>query len=288
MKTLTIIVPCFNEEACIPLFYEQVTKALHDKDVDYRVLFVDDGSRDHSLREIKALHEKNAHVLYLSFSKNFGKEAAMLAGLEHVHTDLAVFMDADLQHPCDLLGIMIEKLKDPKIHIAGAWRQGESDPSLLRKWGSMLFAKVSGTTSGATDYRMMDQMAIRALLTCKEVDRYTKGLFDHIGFKTQWIPYENVERQAGTTKWSIKSLFRYAMKDLLSSSAFLEKIFIGLAFFMFTITVFAFIQKDVRFLLFVLIMDGQSGLFALLAFLLQKNLIETKHRPIYFIEEKEI
>ena len=167
MKSLTIIVPCFNEEACIPLFYNEVSAVMKDRNIAWHILFVDDGSSDRTLPKIRALSEKDGHVAYLSFSRNFDKEAAMLAGLEQVRTDLAVCMDADLQHPCGLLPQMLEILEDPSVHIAGAKRKGRQDQSFLRRIGSILYARFSGCTDGATDFRMMYQLAIKAMLSCR-------------------------------------------------------------------------------------------------------------------------
>ncbi len=288
MKSLTIIVPCFNEEACIPLFYNEVSAVMKDRNIAWHILFVDDGSSDRTLPKIRALSEKDGHVAYLSFSRNFDKEAAMLAGLEQVRTDLAVCMDADLQHPCGLLPQMLEILEDPSVHIAGAKRKGRQDQSFLRRIGSILYARFSGCTDGATDFRMMDQMAIKALLSCRESDRYLKGLFDHIGFSTRWIEYENVERQAGKTKWNIKSLVSYALRDLLISETFIKTVF-GFVFALLACsTLVAMIQKNMSLVLLLLAFTMQTSLLLLLSLLLQKVLIETKHRPLYFIEESGI
>lgn len=298
MQSLTIIVPCLNEEGCVVPFYEEVTKTLAQKDVAYRMLFVDDGSQDGTLREIKRLCGHDNRVGYVSFSRNFGKEAAMKAGLERVDTDLAVFMDADLQHPPRLLPRMLEVLHEENVHLVGAQRKGRNDQSKSRQRLSNLYTRLSRRLlhdldpAGATDYRVMDRLVIQALQRCPEADRYTKGLWMYAGFPTKWIPYENIERKAGTTKWNLSHLFGYALSAHLSTTAFWSCALTGcgLLFALLTVAAILWLVLDFSKTALVLVVlcvlaDLQYALMALMAILLCKTNMEVKHRPLYVVQE---
>ncbi len=225
MNKLSIIVPCYNEEEVISLFYRE-TSAIVNKieDLSYEFIFIDDGSKDHTLNILKLLcyQDKNCH--YISFSRNFGKEAAMYAGLKQAAGDYCVIMDADLQHPPKLLPDMYHAVSQEGYDCCAGKRVGREGDGALRGLLSRNFYKViqklthMDMSDGAGDFRMMNRTMVNAILAMKEYNRYTKGIFSFVGFETKWLEFHNVERAAGTTKWNLKSLFRYAFDGILSFS----------------------------------------------------------------------
>ncbi len=225
MNKLSIIVPCYNEEEVISLFYRE-TSAIVNKieDLSYEFIFIDDGSKDHTLNILKLLcyQDKNCH--YISFSRNFGKEAAMYAGLKQAAGDYCVIMDADLQHPPKLLPDMYHAVSQEGYDCCAGKRVGREGDGALRGLLSRSFYKViqklthMDMSDGAGDFRMMNRTMVNAILAMKEYNRYTKGIFSFVGFETKWLEFHNVERAAGTTKWNLKSLFRYAFDGILSFS----------------------------------------------------------------------
>lgn len=222
----------------------------------------------------------------------------MKAGLERVDTDLAVFMDADLQHPPRLLPRMLEVLHEENVHLVGAQRKGRNDQSKSRQRLSNLYTRLSRRLlhdldpAGATDYRVMDRLVIQALQRCPEADRYTKGLWMYAGFPTKWIPYENIERKAGTTKWNLSHLFGYALSAHLSTTAFWSCALTGcgLLFTLLTVAAILWLVLDFSKTALVLVVlcvlaDLQYALMALMAILLCKTNMEVKHRPLYVVQE---
>lgn len=226
MKTLDIVVPCYNESLCIALLYSELEKSLSelkDGGVFWRVIYVDDGSKDDTLSKIKELiQEKGSDsVKYISFSRNFGKEAAIYAGLSYTKADYVVLMDADLQHPPSLIPQMLSKIEEG-YDCCGARRVSRKGEPKIRSFFSRLFYRVmkflSGLemTPGGSDYRMMTRQVVETIVSMKEKERFTKGIFSWVGFSTYWIEYQNVERAAGKSKWSFWGLFRYAVNGFIA------------------------------------------------------------------------
>ena len=225
METLTIIVPCYNEEQTVQIFYDTVEKVVKEiPDIRIEYLFVDDGSKDHTLSELKKLHEKDKKVGYLSFSRNFGKEAAMYAGLSHAAGDYVVIMDTDLQDPPALLPEMCRCIREDGYDSVATRRVTRKGEPPIRSFFARQFYHIMNKISdvelmdGARDYRMMTRQYVEALLSLKEYNRFSKGLFGWVGFKTKWLEFENVERVAGETKWSFWKLFQYSIEGMIAFS----------------------------------------------------------------------
>lgn len=225
---ISIIVPCHNEEEVLPLFLQEVEKVFavmqekHGVEMEY--LFVDDGSRDGTLRFLKQASAENPRVNYLSFSRNFGKEAAMFAGLEHASGDYVVIIDADLQDPPGLMIEMYETLTTTDYDCVASRRVSRKGESKIRSFFARMFYKVIRKISkvdimdGARDFRMMTRQMTDAVLSMREYNRFSKGIFAWVGFHTKWIPFENRNREAGTTKWSFWGLLLYAIDGILAFS----------------------------------------------------------------------
>lgn len=219
--SLCIVVPCFNEEKMLQKLvsvldqYSTRLERRHDLSIQY--LFVDDGSRDQTLSSIKHLQKDHRRIRYLSFSRNFGKEAAMYAGLQHAGTEYTAIMDADLQDPCELLEDMVSCVLKGHADCAAARRVTRTGEPLLKSWLSRSFYKVMSRISdiemadGVRDFRIMNRRYVDAILEMKEYNRFSKGIFEWVGFDVQWFTYENKERSAGESKWSIWKLFLYSL-----------------------------------------------------------------------------
>ena len=244
MKKLSIIVPCFNEEESIPYFYDEVKKVTKNMDIKLELIFVDDGSRDKTLEVIKSKTD-DKEVKYISFSRNFGKEAAMYAGLSMASGDYVTIMDVDLQDPPSLLPEMVRLIEEEGYDCVATKSTSRNGYSFLRKtftkWFYDIIGKMSKTemVPGARDYRLMTRQMVEAVLSMKEYNRYSKGLFSFVGFKTKWIEFENKERVAGTTKWNFWKLFSYALDGIvgfstapLTMAAFIGVLFCLIAFIM--------------------------------------------------------
>ena len=221
-KLLTVIVPCYNEEENIKYFYEEFCKndAYFLKHaIMYQLIFVDDGSTDGTVTEIKNLHQKDKRVKLLSFSRNFGKEAAIYAGLQHASGNLVAIMDVDLQDPPSLLPQMIDEIFAGADQVVARRTAREGEPR-IRSWFAKLFYKILNCFSqtkvmdGARDYRVMNTRVVEAVLSVTEKNRFSKGIFSWVGFNTKWVAYENVQRKYGQTKWSFWQLWRYAYDGL--------------------------------------------------------------------------
>lgn len=303
---LTIIVPCYNEEEALPFFYEEVSKYTKNLPTDIELLFINDGSKDKTLDEIKKLHKKDKRVHYISFSRNFGKEAAMYAGLKEAKGDYIVFMDADLQDPPKLLKEMLYSIQNEDYDSVATRRVTRKGEPPIRSFFARLFYKIINKISnanivdGARDYRMMNRMMADAIIEMGEYNRFSKGIFGWVGFKTKWLAYENVNRVAGETKWSFWKLFKYSLEGItafstvpLVLSSVLGVLFCFIAFLMIIIII-------IRTLIFgdptsgwpslVCIIFLVSGLqlfcIGIMGQYLSKTYLETKKRPIYIIKEK--
>ena len=222
MKKLSVIVPCYNEEAVLVAFYEEIIKiAQKCNRYEFEFLFVNDGSRDKTQGIIESFANKDNRVKYISFSRNFGKEAGMLAGLEHCTGDYACFIDADLQHSPDLIPEMLKAVDEEGYDVAACRRVDRKGEQKFKSMLSGAFYKVVNKISetyiddGAQDYRVMNRNVVNSILSMKENIRFTKGIFSWVGFNVKWFPHENRERAAGDTKWSVTKLFKYAMDGII-------------------------------------------------------------------------
>ncbi len=307
-KRITVIVPCFNEQEVLPLFLEKTTAILSGIGKSYEYLFVDDGSTDGTLAYLQKIAEKDGHVKYLSFSRNFGKEAAMYAGLSEAHGDYVAVMDVDLQDPPELLAEMVRILDEGTYDCVAAYRSDRKGEPALRSWFARKFYQIMNRISdadikdGARDFRMMKRNMVEAIVRMTEYNRFSKGIFGWVGFNTCWLPYENVERAAGTSKWSFWKLFRYALEGIinfshapLSIASWFGFLMTGLAFVMLIFIV-------VRKLLFgdpvagwasticVIIFIGGIQLFCtgVMGQYIAKIYSETKNRPIYIVKETNL
>lgn len=304
---ISVIVPCYNEEESLPLFYIETGKVLRQMtEVDYELIFIDDGSSDNTRTIMKNLAEKDEKVRYVVFSRNFGKEAAMYAGLREAGGDYSVIMDADLQHPPALLPEMYKVVSSGDYDCCGGLRMSREGDGFLRSLFSKAFYKISkglthmDMTDGHGDFRMISRSVVDAILEMKEYNRYMKGLFSFVGFDTKWIEYEGVERAMGCTKWSFKSLFAYAFEGILSFStaplkmAGLMGIFLFLAGMVFmgvnliqSIWVPGAVSSLDVVLFVVLLLGSLQMLFIyILGAYLSKDYLENKRRPIYIVKEK--
>ncbi len=227
MKLISVVVPSYNEQESLPLFYPAITKIAEQmKDqAEFEFLFVDDGSKDNTLQILRELHEQDSRVHYVSFSRNFGKEAGIYAGLEHANGDYVVIMDADLQHPPEFIPQMYQYVSSGEYDCASTRRISRKGEGKIRSFFSSMFYKLSNKISqveiveGAQDYRFMTRQMVDSILKLGEHNRFSKGIFSWVGFRTKYIGYENVERAAGTTKWSFWKLFQYSLEGIFAFSA---------------------------------------------------------------------
>ena len=300
MNKISIIVPCFNEEEVLPAFYQETRKVVSAiSDASYEFVFIDDGSRDHTLDILRLLSYQDAHCKYISFSRNFGKEAAMYAGLTEATGDYCVLMDADLQHPPKLLPDMYHAVSQEGYDCCAGKRVGREGDGVLRSFLSKSFYHViqklthMNMSDGAGDFRMMNRKMINAILEMKEYNRYTKGIFSFVGFETKWLEFHNVERAAGKTKWNIKSLFSYAFDGILSFSTAPLKLsgILGLLFLLISACLgVTAIFHPKTWLIVTAIVVFLSSLQMLMVFILgeylSKDYLENKKRPIYIVREE--
>lgn len=306
MDKISVIVPCYNEEEVLPLFHQEVTKEL-DKiaNVDYEILFIDDGSKDNTMKILKEICQQDNHCNYYSFSRNFGKEAAMFAGLQKASGDYCVIMDADLQHPPKLLEPMYYALSKEGYDCCAGKRMDRSGEGKIRNFLSKSFYKFIQKFSkldmsdGAGDFRMMNRLMVDSILEIKEYNRYMKGLFSYVGFETKWLPFNNVERAAGSTKWSFRSLFAYALEGIFSFSTAPLKLagIVGVILFVGSIILSLYtalstllygnrVSGYTTIVCLILFLSGTQMLFiAILGEYISKDYMENKGRPIYIIKE---
>lgn len=302
---ISIIVPCFNEEDALPLFYDQVTRVLNTIQGAYELIFVNDGSRDETASILKRFAEKDEHVTYLSFSRNFGKEAAMYAGFCNASGDYVAVMDADMQDPPALLPEMVKILETGDYDSVATRRVNREGEPPIRSWFARRFYKLINRISdadivdGARDFRLMKREMVDAIVAMSEYNRFSKGIFGWIGFKTYWLPYQNVERVAGETKWNFWKLLKYAFDGIINFSEVPLSIAswsgIGMAF----VAAIMLVVIIIRRLCFgdpvagwastmcVIVFIGAIQLFCIgiMGQYLAKTYNETKKRPHYIISE---
>ena len=307
---LYMIIPCYNEEKALPLFYEEMER-VRKKDfegiVEFEYIFVNDGSKDNTLKIIKELNQKDPKVRYISFSRNFGKEAAMYAGLEAAEGDYVTLMDADLQDPPALLKQMYDAIKNEGYDSVGTRRVTRKGEPPIRSFFARMFYKIINKMSniemvdGARDYRLMKRQVVDSIISLKEYNRYSKGLFSFVGFDTKWIEYENVERVAGETKWSFWKLFKYALEGItaFSTTPLIFSSIVGLIFCL--VAFIAIIFIIVKTLVYGDPTAGWPSMACIIVFVsgiqlftigiigqyLSKTYLEVKKRPIYIIKETE-
>lgn len=305
MHTLSIIVPCFNEDEVLNLFYSELKKIINQLDYQTEIIFINDGSTDATLQVIKELSSIDNRVKYISFSRNFGKEAAILAGFEKSKGDLVVMMDSDLQDPPKLLPEMIHYIEEGYDSVATRRVSRIGEPK-IRSFFARQFYKIINKISkadivdGARDYRLMTRQFVEAVLSLQEYNRFSKGIFGWIGFDTKWIEFENVERAAGETKWSFWKLFVYALDGIVAFSTvplYISSI-IGFVFSIISvILILVFVTKTLiwgdpvsgypSLVSIILLMSGVLLMsIGLLGQYLSKIYLETKKRPQYIIKEK--
>ena len=307
-KKISVIVSCYNEEESLPLFYEEMSEVMDEMSQnDFELIFVNDGSRDNTLKEIKELRAKDKRVRYISFSRNFGKEAAMKAGLDYSTGDYVTLMDADLQDPPKMLPEMLNILESEHYDCVGTRRVTRKGEPVIRSFFARKFYKIINKMSkvemvdGARDYRLMTRQMVEAIKSCEEYNRYSKGLWSFVGFKTKWLEFENVQRVAGETKWSFWKLFKYAIEGIvafttapLTMAAFLGILFCFIAFIMIIVIIFKTLVwgdpvSGWPSLACIIIFVSGIQLFFMGIFgeYLAKTYLETKKRPIYIVKETE-
>lgn len=308
MEKISVIVSCYNEEKTVPIFYEEMEKVSKDfENVEFEYIFVNDGSKDNTLQEIKELNKNDSKVRYISFSRNFGKEAAMFAGLEAATGDYITLMDADLQDPPKLLKEMYSYIKNEGYDCVATKRTTRKGEPIIRSFFSRIFYKLIDKVTdfkmvdGARDYRLFTKQVKEAIVSMKEYNRYSKGLFSFVGFETKWISYENVERVAGETKWSFWKLFKYALEGItaFSTAPLALASIMGMLFCIVAgLLIIAIIIKTLVFgdptsgwpsMVCIMVFMGGIQLLSLgiIGQYLSKTYLEVKNRPLYFIKETE-
>ncbi len=308
MKKISIVVPCYNEEKALPFFYQETEKVISQmSECAFEYVFVDDGSKDKTLETCKEFAEKDDKVRYLSFSRNFGKEAAIYAGLKNATGDFVVLMDADLQDPPSLLPKLYDAVKDGAYDCAALRRVNRKGEPPIRSFFARKFYKIMNKMSdvelvdGARDYRMMSRRFVDAVLSLGEKNRFSKGIFGWVGFKTKWFEYENVERVAGETKWSFFKLFKYSLQGIVAFSSSLLQVATVFGLFLFafsilgliTLTVLQIVLSSLPVWSFLLCVLGMSvGIVSffigILGLYVDKIHTETRNRPIYIEREGNI
>ena len=315
MEKITVVVPCYNEEESLPIFYEEMERVRkqdfnnseNEQETEFEYIFVDDGSKDGTLNEMKRLSQKDSKVRYISFCRNFGKEAAILAGLDASTGDLVTLMDVDLQDPPSLLKKMYDIIKKEGYDCVATRRKNRKGEPPVRSFFARMFYKIINKMSdvemvdGARDYRLMSRKVVDSIISMREYNRYSKGLFTFVGFKTKWISYENIERVAGKTKWSFWKLFKYALEGItaFSTAPLIFSSIIGLLFCL--VAFLLIILIIVRTLVFGDPTSGWPSMVCIIFFVsgvqlfslgiigqyMSKSYLEIKHRPIYIIRETE-
>lgn len=309
MRKISLVVPCYNEQEALPYFLQEVRQVASDMadtwDVEFEMLFINDGSKDRTLDILREAALVDKRVRYISFSRNFGKEAAMYAGLKNATGDYVAIMDADMQDPPALLPEMYEALQSDEYDSVATRRVDRKGEPPVRSFFARCFYKIINRISdadivdGARDFRLMKRQMVDAILSMSEYNRFSKGIFGWVGFRTKWLPYENVERVAGETKWSFWKLFKYSLQGIiafstapLAISSVLGVILCFVAFLMIVVIV-------VKTLAFGDPVGGWPSLACITLFLggiqllcigilgqyLAKTYLETKHRPIYIVAE---
>lgn len=308
-ELISVIVPCYNEAEALPFFFDELDRVISDmSDYDFEAIYVDDGSKDLTLDILRERSRADSDTRYVSFSRNFGKEAGMLAGLRAAKGDYAVIMDADLQDPPSLLPQMMSILKEKKVESVATRRGNRKGEPPVRSFFARCFYGLVNKISkvrlvpGARDYRLMSRRMVDAVLSLSEYNRFSKGIFEWVGFKTEWISYENIERAAGKTKWSFWSLFKYSLDCILAFSTAPLAISSFCGIIMFIISIIGALTIIIRKMIdssssvggwasticVILFVGGLQLLcIGVLGQYLSKTYMETKRRPDYIVAETE-
>ena len=307
-EKISIIVPCYNEEESLPLFYKEITKVAKEmSQVEFEFMFVNDGSKDKTLEVLRDFSEKDNRVRYISFSRNFGKEAAMYAGFDNVTGDFATVMDADMQDPPNMIKTMYRDIKEEGYDCIALCSPNHNDYGFARKFFTncwyKLIGKISSTPQvpGARDFRLMKRAMVDAIVGMGEYNRYSKGIFSFVGFNTKWIAYETPERAAGTSKFNFWKLFKYALEGILAFSTMplVISAIVGLIFCLIAfIAIIVIIVKTLAFgdpvsgwpslACMVMFVSGVQLFFlGIIGMYLSKLYLEVKKRPIYITKETE-
>lgn len=308
-ELISIIVPCYNEEESVPLFYDEIKKEIQNfEDVNFELIFVNDGSKDKTLDVLKDLSDKEKIVKFVSFSRNFGKESALYAGLKNAKGDYIAVMDADLQDPPSLLFGMYNTIKVEGYDIVGTRRVTRKGEPVIRSFFARSFYRIINKMSkiemvdGARDFRLMTRQVVDSILELGEYNRFCKGIFAWVGYKTKWLEYENIERVAGQTKWNFWGLFKYALEGMIafSTTPLILSSLLGIIFFIVSMIMIIFIiirtlvigdpTSGWPSLICVIFLVSGVQLFCIgiLGQYLSKTYLETKKRPIYVVKEKNI
>ena len=308
MDKISVIVPCYNEEESLPLFYKEINKVIKKmSNVFFELIFVNDGSRDRTLDIIKEFSKDNDNVRYISFSRNFGKEAAIYAGLEYSTGDYVTLLDVDLQDPPSLIEKMYKIITTKDVDIVALKTDAHKEYGVVRRFFTSCYYKLISKLSkvemvpGARDFRLMKRQVVKAVLELKEYNRYSKGIFSFVGFKTEWLAYKVPKRVAGTSKWSFPKLFTYAIDAIIGYSTvpLTIAVFVGVLFCLISLIAIVFII--VRTIIFGDPVAGWPSLVCIMFFLsgiqlfctgisgayISKTYTEVKGRPIYIIRETE-
>lgn len=305
MKKISLVIPCYNEQEALPLFYEEVTRVMDKLAYDYELLFVNDGSKDATLPILQDLSKKDEHVIYLSFSRNFGKESAMYAGFCNADGDYVAVMDADMQDPPSLLPQMLEILESGEFDSVATRRETRKGEPRIRSWFAKRFYSIinrisdTDVVNGARDFRLMKREMVDAIVSMCEYNRFSKGIFGWVGFKTHWLAYKNVERVAGKTKWSFWKLFKYAIDGIInfSQAPLTIAAWAGVLMTLLSFGFLAFII--IRRIAFGDPVMGWASTMCVITFIggvqifflgiighyLSKTYLETKHRPHYIVSK---
>ncbi len=302
---ISLIIPCYNEQEVLPIFYEETSKVMHSMSVDYELLFIDDGSSDRTLSIVNEFAACDEHVVYLSFSRNFGKEAAIYAGFCNAEGDYIAVMDADMQDPPSLLPRMLEIIKSGEYDSVATRRADRKGEARVKSWFAQKFYqiinKISDTdiVDGARDFRLMKREMVEAIVNMNECNRFSKGIFGWVGFKTYWLPFENVERAAGETKWSFWKLFKYAVDGIINFSHVPLSIISGFGISMTCLSFVILLFIVVRKLIFGDPVAGWASIVCIIVFIggiqlfcmgimgqyVARIYVETKHRPHFIISK---
>lgn len=308
MKLISVVVPCYNEQEVLPMFYDEIIKVSdgmkkEHNDIDFEFLFINDGSKDRTLEIFRELADKDKRVRYISFSRNFGKESGMYAGLKNCKGDYVVVMDADLQHPPKFLPEMYNYVKDGEFDCASTRRVSRTGESPVRSWFAMKFYKIMNKISdteivdGAQDFRFMTRQMVNAILDMPERNRFSKGIFSWVGFDTKFIEVENTERAAGKTTWNFRKLFLYSLEGIFafSTAPLWLSLIMGIIFCLLALAMV------IKTLIFGEAMSGEPVIISLICLIggiqlfcmgvtgqyISKMYTESKGRPVYIIKETE-
>lgn len=307
MEKISVVIPCYNEEETLQVLYMQIKQVIEQIDnVEYEIIFGDDGSVDNTLQIIKDLASNNEEIKYISLSRNFGKEAMMYALLKKASGDYVVVMDADLQDPPELIKTMYEQLKLGEYDCIATKRiDRKGEPKVRSFFAKMFYKVINGLTKlnitdGARDFRMMTRQMVDAILQLSEYNRFSKGIFQWVGFRTKWIEYNNVERKRGKTKWSFKQLMGYGMDGIISFTVtplYLASVLGVMLFFIAVVMIFVIILKTIIYgdpvqgwpslVCIIFFLNGLQFLcIGILGQYLSKLYMEVKSRPIYIVKEE--